>query len=53
MRVLPLKPVHAHDPPHRGGWLAALGKLGFLFFLVKGLCWLILPPLFIWLGWKL
>ena len=34
LKPLPLRP-----------WLARLGRAGFLFFLVKGLAWLVLPGL--------
>lgn len=31
-------------------WLQKLGMLGFLFFLIKGLLWLIVPILLVYLG---
>lgn len=31
-------------------WLKRLGIYGFLFFLIKGLAWLILPALMLYLG---
>jgi hypothetical protein len=31
-------------------WLKRAGLAGFLFFLVKGLLWLILPTLLLWFG---
>lgn len=44
-----------HCLPGRGRttWLRRLGLAGFLFFLVKGLLWLLLPTLLVgnrWLG---
>ncbi|MBL8474295.1 MAG: hypothetical protein KF778_13845 [Rhodocyclaceae bacterium] len=50
MQAFSIKPANPRN--RRDGWLQLAGKLGFLFFLVKGLCWLALPPLFIWLGWN-
>jgi len=32
-------------PEVRGRWLKRLGVAGFLFFLIKGLLWLIIPGL--------
>jgi hypothetical protein len=32
--------------------LRRLAQLGFWFFLVKGLLWLLLPALALWLGWR-
>lgn len=29
-------------------WLKRLGVAGFLFFLIKGLLWLLLPTLLVW-----
>lgn len=34
---------HASQP--RRGWVKRLGGAGFAFFLIKGLLWLVLPPL--------
>lgn len=31
-------------------WIARLGVAGFLFFLIKGLLWLIIPALLVWWG---
>jgi hypothetical protein len=33
-------------------WLKRLGLVGFAFFLIKGLLWLVLPVLLVWLGWQ-
>ena len=33
-------------------WLKRLGLVGFVFFLVKGLLWLMLPLLLVWFGWQ-
>lgn len=38
-------------PPGLRWRLAA--KLGFWFFFIKGLLWLILPALGLWLGWEI
>jgi len=34
----------------RLGWLKRLGLAGFLFFLAKGLLWLIVPAVLVWFG---
>jgi hypothetical protein len=34
-----------------GGWIKRLGVVGFLFFLIKGLLWLIIPALAAYLAW--
>lgn len=31
-------------------WIMRLGLAGFLFFLIKGLLWLIVPTALVWLG---
>lgn len=33
-------------------WLKRLGAAGFLFFLIKGLLWIIVPLLLVYLGLK-
>ena len=33
-------------------WLARFGVAGFLFFFIKGMLWLIVPALLIWLGYS-
>lgn len=33
-------------------WIKRLGFWGFMFFLIKGLLWLIVPGLLIWLGYS-
>jgi len=33
-------------------WIKRFGVVGFLFFLVKGLLWLIIPTALIWLGYS-
>lgn len=33
-------------------WLKRFGVAGFLFFLIKGLLWLIIPAVLIWLGYS-
>ncbi len=33
----------------RQPWLARLGQIGFAFFLLKGMLWLIAPLVFYWL----
>ncbi|SFF39041.1 hypothetical protein SAMN04488120_103149 [Fontimonas thermophila] len=38
------------DPPHRR-W-ARFAQLGFWFFLIKGLLWLLVPLLAAWLGYQ-
>jgi hypothetical protein len=36
---------------HPGGWLARIGLAGFLFFLIKGMAWLlVLAALVMWDG---
>ena len=35
-----------------GPWLKRLGLIGFAFFLIKGLLWLVLPVFLVWLGWQ-
>lgn len=37
-------------PPAGRKWIARLGVAGFVFFLVKGLLWLIVPAAIVWLG---
>ncbi|MEM1044180.1 MAG: alanyl-tRNA synthetase [Bacteroidota bacterium] len=39
-------------PPDRKAttWIKRFGVAGFLFFLIKGLLWLSLPALLVWLG---
>jgi hypothetical protein len=34
------------------GWIKRLGFAGFMFFLIKGLLWLIVPSILIWLGYS-
>jgi len=48
MASLTLPSVAAEVPRRRSPW-ARLGLAGFLFFLIKGLLWLILPAA-LWLG---
>ena len=38
------------DSPRTDSWLRRLGVAGFLFFLIKGLLWLIVPTLLVTLG---
>ena len=38
------------DPPRAASWLRRLGMAGFLFFLIKGLLWLLVPALLVTLG---
>ena len=38
------------DPSRGGSWLRRLGVAGFLFFLIKGLLWLIVPALLVTFG---
>lgn len=33
-------------------WLKRFGFWGFMFFLIKGLLWLIVPAVLIWLGYS-
>lgn len=33
-------------------WIKRLGFWGFMFFLTKGLLWLIVPAVLIWLGYS-
>jgi hypothetical protein len=33
-------------------WVKRFGVAGFLFFLIKGLLWLIVPAILIWLGYS-
>ena len=43
----------AHPGAGRASWLRRLGVAGFLFFLIKGLLWLLVPAFLIgrrWLG---
>jgi hypothetical protein len=32
-------------------WIKRFGFAGFMFFLIKGLLWLIIPAILIWLGY--
>lgn len=45
-----LPPPSPPDAPRGGSWLRRLGVAGFLFFLIKGLLWLIVPALLVTLG---
>jgi len=45
MTMLPLSSAVGGDPPRRRHLLARLGLAGFLFFLLKGLLWLLVPAL--------
>ena len=31
-------------------WLKRIGVYGFMFFLIKGLLWLLVPAVLVWLG---
>ncbi|MDH5182128.1 MAG: alanyl-tRNA synthetase [Gammaproteobacteria bacterium] len=44
--------VSSKSPIHQdtGSWLKRLGRVGFLFFLIKGLLWLTLPGILIYFG---
>lgn len=33
------------------GWMKRFGVIGFLFFLIKGLLWLIIPALAVYFAW--
>lgn len=33
-------------------WLKRFGVAGFMFFLIKGLLWIIVPAILIWLGYS-
>ena len=48
MTSIAISPDFAAAPRRRSPW-ARLGLAGFLFFLIKGLLWLILPAA-LWLG---
>ena len=34
-------------------WIKRFGFAGFMFFFIKGLLWLIVPAILIWLGYSL
>ena len=38
-----MRPFASKEPGGRRRWLGRLGTVAFLFFLVKGLLWLLLP----------
>lgn len=31
-------------------WLKRVGMIGFCFFLIKGIAWLVLPAMLVWFG---
>ncbi|HLM61938.1 MAG TPA: hypothetical protein VK308_14125 [Pyrinomonadaceae bacterium] len=39
-----------NQPKNFARWIKRFGVAGFLFFFIKGLLWLIVPTLLIWLG---
>jgi len=44
----------SNEPKGFTKWIKRFGVAGFLFFFIKGLLWLIVPAILIWLGvsWK-
>jgi len=43
-----------HEPENKSPlakWMKRFGLVGFIFFFVKGLLWLTIPALLIWLGY--
>jgi hypothetical protein len=54
MRATQPSMTNNENSPRDGtlGWLKRLGTIGFLFFLIKGLLWLILPFLLVQYGIK-
>lgn len=42
--------LSASDARSAVPWLRRVGKLGFWFFFIKGLCWLAVPGALAWLG---
>ncbi len=49
-RAQPEAPAAEPEASPVGRWLKRFGVAGFLFFLVKGLLWLIVPALLIFFG---
>lgn len=47
---MPETTSHPSAEEKSGCWLKRLGFFGFLFFLIKGILWLILPALLVFLG---
>lgn len=43
-------PMDFDGRAHRLRWLRRLGVTGFWFFLTKGLLWLIVPMVLVWIG---
>jgi hypothetical protein len=41
---------NADQPKGFAKWIKRFGVAGFLFFFIKGLLWLIVPAILIWLG---
>ena len=43
---------HSNQPKNSVKWIKRFGAAGFLFFLIKGLLWLIVPAILIWFGFS-
>ena len=54
MKTLQLRSMPPDGTRRAGarGWLQRLGVAGFLFFLIKGLLWLMVPALLAYLGYR-
>ena len=42
----------SNQPKGSAKWIKRFGVAGFLFFLIKGLLWLIVPAILIWFGFS-
>ena len=49
-KVDEFKPEMKNEKSRLAKWLGRFGLAGFLFFLFKGLLWLVVPAMLIWLG---
>jgi hypothetical protein len=45
-----LKTERSNEQKGFAKWIKRFGVAGFLFFFIKGLLWLIIPAILIWLG---
>jgi hypothetical protein len=58
MRQDPVSPMHTDEHAEtdkrtrRCPWLMRVAQLGFLFFLIKGLLWLVVPALALYFGFQ-
>jgi hypothetical protein len=50
-RPLDQKKLQKDEKKSSGGWVKRLGFAGFMFFLIKGLLWLIIPALATYFAW--